>query len=162
MSDEMSLRPAAIRDVPRLAELSGILGYPVAVEKLADRVARVIARDEHVLLVAERAGQVVGWIHAAQQELVESERRCEILGLVVDPEQRRSGAGRHLVAAVESWARRRGLAEVSVRSAITRAESHPFYERLGFVRVKTQHVYRKVVSARPKPFGSEWSPTEEE
>src|SRR4051794_6185607 len=145
MSDPTKLRPATIRDVPRLAELSGVLGYPVPVEKLADRVARVIDRDEHILLVAEHAGQVVGWIHAAQQELVESERRCEILGLVVDPEQRRTGTGRCLVAAVETWAGRRGLKEVSVRSAITRPESHPFYERLGFVRVKTQHVYRELV-----------------
>jgi N-acetylglutamate synthase-like GNAT family acetyltransferase len=146
MSDEMRLRSATPGDVPRLAELSGVLGYPVPVEKLADRVARVLDRDEHVLLVAEQEGQVVGWIHAAQQELVESERRCEILGLVVAPEQRRAGTGRCLVSAVETWAGRRGLEEVSVRSAITRSESHPFYERLGFVRVKTQHVYRKRVA----------------
>jgi ribosomal protein S18 acetylase RimI-like enzyme len=53
------------------------------------------------LLVAERAGQVVGWIHGAEPELVESGRRCEILGLVVDPEHRRSGAGGRLVVAVE-------------------------------------------------------------
>ena len=150
MSDSMKVRPATAGDVSRLAELSAELGYPVTLEKLADRVARVLGRDEDVLLVAERAGRIVGWIHATQQELVESERRCEILGLVVDPDQRRNGAGRRLVAAVETWAHRRGLEEVSVRSAVTRAESHPFYERLGFARVKTQHVYRKRVSA-PDP-----------
>ena len=119
----------------------------MSVEKLADRVARLLARDEDALLVAERAARVVGWIHAAEQELVESGRRCEILGLVVDMEQRRGGAGRRLVAAIETWAHQRGLEEVSVRSAVTRSESHPFYERLGFVRVKTQHVYRKRISA---------------
>ena len=147
MCDQMKVRPATIADVARLAELSGVLGYPVAVEKLAARVARLLARDEDLLLVAERGARVVGWIHAAELELVESGRRCEILGLVVDAEQRRGGAGRRLVAAIETWARQRGLEEVSVRSAITRSESHPFYERLGFVRVKTQHVYRKRVSA---------------
>jgi N-acetylglutamate synthase-like GNAT family acetyltransferase len=147
MPDPMNIRPALISDAPRLAELSGVLGYPVAVEKLAARVARLLARDEDVLLVAECEGRVAGWIHAAEQELVESGRRCEILGLVVDAEQRWGGAGRRLVAAIEMWAHQRGLDEVSVRSAITRSESHPFYERLGFVRVKTQHVYRKKVSA---------------
>jgi N-acetylglutamate synthase-like GNAT family acetyltransferase len=147
MPDAMNVRAALIGDVPRLAELSGVLGYPVAVEKLAARVDRLLARDEDVLLVAENGGRVVGWIHAAEQELVESGRRCEILGLVVDAEQRRGGAGRRLVAAIEIWAHHRGLEEVSVRSAITRSESHPFYERLGFVRVKTQHVYRKRISA---------------
>jgi N-acetylglutamate synthase-like GNAT family acetyltransferase len=147
MSDQVRIRPATIGDVPRLAELSGVLGYPVAVEKLAARIARLLARDEDVLLVAERAAHVVGWIHAAEQELVESGCRCEILGLVVDAEQRRGGPGRCLVAAIEAWAQQRGLEEVSVRSAVARSESHPFYERLGFVRVKTQHVYRKRVSA---------------
>ena len=147
MSDQVSVRPATIGDVPRLAELSGVLGYPVAIEQLADRVARLLTRDEDVLLVAERAGQVVGWVHGAEQELVESGPRCEILGLVVGAEQRRAGGGRRLVAAIEMWALQRGLEEVSVRSAITRSESHPFYERLGFVRVKTQHVYRKRVVA---------------
>jgi predicted N-acetyltransferase YhbS len=28
---------------------------------------------------------------------------------------------------------------------VVRAESHPFYERLGFARVKTQHAYLKPV-----------------
>jgi hypothetical protein len=26
---------------------------------------------------------------------------------------------------------------------VTRQESHPFYERLGYVKAKTQHAYRK-------------------
>jgi N-acetylglutamate synthase-like GNAT family acetyltransferase len=146
VTDPIIIRPALIGDVPRLAELSGVLGYPVVVEQMAARVARLLARGEDALLVAERAGHVVAWIHAGEQELVESGRRCEILGLVVDAEQRRSGIGGRLVAAIEAWAHRRGLNEVSVRSAITRSESHPFYERLGFVRVKTQHVYRKRIS----------------
>jgi hypothetical protein len=30
-----------------------------------------------------------------------------------------------------------------VRSNVVRAESHQFYERLGYARVKTQHAYRK-------------------
>jgi hypothetical protein len=32
---------------------------------------------------------------------------------------------------------------MAVRSNVARAESHPFYERLGYVRTKTQHAYRK-------------------
>jgi GNAT superfamily N-acetyltransferase len=61
----------------------------------------------------------------------------------VDACARRSGAGRALVAAIERWAASRGVAQVSVRSNVVRVESHPFYERLGYTRVKTQHSYRK-------------------
>jgi GNAT superfamily N-acetyltransferase len=94
--------------------------------------------------VAELApGGVVGWIHGAEQELLDSGRRCEITGLVVDPPARGQGVGRRLVEAVEAWAAARGLGQLAVRSNIIRVESHPFYERLGFVRAKTQHAYRK-------------------
>jgi len=48
-----------------------------------------------------------------------------------------------LIEAVEEWAPRRGLKQISVRSNVIRPESHPFYEQLGFERYKTQHAYRK-------------------
>ena len=73
-----------------------------------------------------------GWIHAAEQDLVETERRCEILGLVVDGRRRRGGIGRRLVAEAERWAASRGLRQMSVRSNVVREESHPFYEAQGY------------------------------
>ena len=113
------------------------------------RLARLLARVTDLVLVVESAeGEIVGWVHGAEQELLESERRCEILGLVVDADHRGQGAGRLLVAGVEHWAASRGLELIAVRSNVTRAESHPFYERLGYVRVKTQHAYRKRLSGR--------------
>jgi GNAT superfamily N-acetyltransferase len=63
--------------------------------------------------------------------------------LVVDADARRSGAGRSLVAAAERWGAARGLPQIAVRSNVVRAEAHPFYERLGYERWKTQHAYRK-------------------
>jgi hypothetical protein len=35
------------------------------------------------------------------------------------------------------------MRSISVRSNVARLESHPFYERLGYVRTKTQHAYAK-------------------
>ena len=32
---------------------------------------------------------------------------------------------------------------MTVRSNVVRHESHPFYERVGYERTKTQHAYRK-------------------
>ena len=138
-----AIRPATAADATRIAALSGELGYPSDPAEIASRLARLTASDTDLVVVAERpeAG-VVGWVHAAEQELLESGPRCEILGLVVGQAARRGGVGRALVRAVQSWAAARGLPEVTVRSNIARAESHPFYERLGFTRVKTQHVYR--------------------
>ena len=148
------VRRAATADAARLAELSEILGYPVALSSLAPRLERLLARVEDAVLVAEAESGVVGWVHGAEQELLESGRRCEILGLVVDPAYRSHGVGRRLVTAVEQWAANRGLEQMTVRSNVARAESHPFYQRLGYIRTKTQHAYRKALSGAPSPGGA--------
>lgn len=140
----MIIRTAVPADAPRLAELSGQLGYPIEGAALAATLKRLLARDGEVVLVAELPpGLVVGWLHGAEQELLECGRRCEICGLVVSDGHRGHGVGRRLVKGVEAWAAGRGLDLVSVRSNVVRTEAHPFYERLGFIREKTQHAYRK-------------------
>ena len=141
---KLIIRKAKVSDADRLAELSEMLGYPVEPEAIRRRLERLSAKPDHVVLVAEVSPHlVVGWIHAAEHDILEVGNFCEILGLVVAADQRGGGVGRRLLEQAEHWALGRGLEEVSVRSNITRTESHPFYERLGFVRAKTQHAYRK-------------------
>lgn len=140
----LAIRKAHPTDAARLAELSNELGYPVQIEVMARRIERLALRRDHVVLVAEwRDEGICGWVHAAEHDILESGRCCEILGLVVAADRRSAGIGRSLVDSVEKWAAERGLKQVSVRSNVARTESHPFYERLGYVRVKTQHAYRK-------------------
>ena len=141
----VAVRRATVGDAPRIAELSGVLGYPVEHGVMAERLAHLVGRDDNAVFAAVDGERVVAWIHGAEHELLEVGRLCEILGLVVDPSVRRVGAGRALIAAVEEWAALRGVTQVSVRSNVLRLESHPFYERLGYVRVKTQHSYRKAL-----------------
>ena len=148
MVARFEIRRATIGDAPRLAELSGMLGYPASARDLAERLGRLLRRvEETVLVAAGPDGRAVGWLHGAEQELLESGRRCEILGLVVDADWRGQGIGRRLVLSAEAWATERGLGLMTVRSNVIRTESHPFYERLGYVRVKTQHSYRKPLAA---------------
>jgi GNAT superfamily N-acetyltransferase len=112
----------------------------------------LLARTEEMVLVAELApGQVIGWVHGSEHELLEIGRRCEILGLVVDERYRKRGVGRRLIAALEQWAVSRGLEQMSVRSNAVRSESHPFYESLGYARAKTQYSYRKQLSEQGTP-----------
>jgi GNAT superfamily N-acetyltransferase len=142
----MTLRNAVATDADRLATLSEELGYPVDPEAIRRRLERLLPKAEHIVLVAESpVDGVVGWIHAAEHDILEVGRFCEILGLVVAAGQRGEGVGRRLVEQVEGWATERGLQHVSVRSNVARRASHPFYERIGYARVKTQHVYRKQV-----------------
>jgi GNAT superfamily N-acetyltransferase len=143
----LTIRRAALTDVQRLTALSEVLGYPVDADALANRLARLLAREESVVFVAVApSGEVVGWIHALELELLEVERHCEIAGLVVDVAYRGQGAGHQLVEAAERWAAARGHGDMSVRSNVVRVESHPFYERMGYRRVKTQHAYSKALA----------------
>jgi ribosomal protein S18 acetylase RimI-like enzyme len=139
-----SIRRATANDAPRLAELSAVLGYPVETEVMARRLARLLAHPQHLVLVAETSDNlVVGWIQGREQDVLVADCFGEIVGLVVAADHRGRGLGRRLVEEVERWARTRGFAWVSVRSNIVRTESHPFYERAGYIREKTQHAYRK-------------------
>ena len=138
-----AVRGALLADAPAIASLSATLGYPAPADEVRRRLERILARPDHVVLVCVAADRVVGWLHGGELDVLEYGTRCEILGLVVDPEHRRGGVGRRLVGAVEAWAAARGLQQMAVRSNVTRSESHPFYERLGYVRAKTQHAYRK-------------------
>jgi hypothetical protein len=47
------------------------------------------------------------------------------------------------VLEAERWTQQLGLRAICVRSNVLRDASHPFYEQLGYVRRKTQHVYLK-------------------
>ena len=143
MTSELSVRKATKDDAGPIAELSGTLGYPVTADAMAERLGRMLPLETHIVFVAETSGKIVGWTHGAEQELLEMGLRCEILGLVVAEGQRGLGTGRRLVETIEQWARARGLTQIFVRSNVIRPESHPFYERLGYERYKTQHAYRK-------------------
>jgi len=143
LMNDVLVRGAQLADAMRMAELSGTLGYPVSGPTMEQRLMRVLKLETHSVFVAERNGEVVGWTHGAEQEMLELGCRGEIWGLVVAENERGRGVGRRLIEAVEKWARDRGLENMSVRSNVVRAESHPFYERLGYTRYKTQHAYRK-------------------
>lgn len=141
--NDLIVRQAQLADANRMAELSGTLGYPVSEDAMNERLKRILKMETHSVFVAERNGQVVGWAHGAEQEMLELDWRGEIRGLVVAESERGRGVGRQLVEAVEKWARDRGLKDMSVRSNVIRPESHPFYERIGYTRYKTQHAYKK-------------------
>ena len=143
----ITIRRARGNDAGQIAVLSEELGYPVEAEDIQQRVEELSRRPDHLILVAESSSAgVVGWAHAAEQNILEMGRYCEILGLVVAANQRGNGVGRRLVADVEQWALEHRLSHISVRSNVLRQESHPFYERMGFARVRTQHVYRRDVA----------------
>jgi GNAT superfamily N-acetyltransferase len=127
-----------------MAELNGVLGYPVEPDAFRQRLEQILPRADHAAFVAEIAPHlVIGWIEGEERQILAVGRLCEIVGLVVDATHRGAGVARSLVETLERWAIGRGLGQVSLRSNVVRPESHAFYEKLGYSRFKTQHAYRK-------------------
>lgn len=141
--EPLVVRPAASGDVPALCGLVCELGYAGTAEEIAARLARIVADDSQAVRVAERGGRVVGWVQVQMTNLLESEPRGEIVGLVVTAAERGRGIGAALVHAAEDWARGRGLTLMGVRSNQVRLDAHRFYQRLGYAEAKTQLSFRK-------------------
>ena len=115
---------------------------------MRERRARVrAARFGEIFIAVARDGAqaVVGWTHVVPRLQLEEAAHAELAGLVVDERMRGAGAGKALLAAAEDWARAQGFAFMRVRSNVLRTRAHRFYEREGYVRIKSQAVFRKAL-----------------
>lgn len=143
---EFEIRECRTSDAESVAQLSGELGYPVAVVEMRNRLEHVLRDESHAVLVACAAsGEVVGWIDVGVVFHLQSGTYAEIGGLVVAASHRSQGVGKELVAQAERWASHRGLKKVVVRSNAKRADAHRFYLRENYSIVKTSAVFDKAL-----------------
>jgi GNAT superfamily N-acetyltransferase len=141
---KVRIRRAKRADAPRIAVLSGQLGYPATTAQMRARLLGIKPASQHAVFVADLPDDgVIGWVHVSRQPLLEVEMRAEVNGLVVAEGQRSLGAGAQLLAAAEDWARKHGCKGMSVRSNVIRERAHQFYERHGYEHYKTQKSFRK-------------------
>jgi GNAT superfamily N-acetyltransferase len=133
-----------LEDAAEIARLVTELGYPVEPGAIFPRLQTLLFHPEHLVTVSNGPNdRLFGFIVAEHRALLLYGSQVEIMGLSVGSEARRMGVGRALVEAVEDWARQFGHTTIVVRSNVVRPESHPFYEKIGYVRKKTQHVYAR-------------------
>jgi ribosomal protein S18 acetylase RimI-like enzyme len=135
------LRAARARDVERLAPLFEQLGYPADPPEIRARLEGL--RDNSRVLVAVTERGLLGFVAVEISRDFIVGKRATILGLVVADGSRSEGIGATLLDAAEAWAFQRGAAVVSVRSNVIRDAAHRFYERQGYRRIKSQHVFEK-------------------
>jgi len=143
------MRRAQVADAPEMARLAGELGYPMSSAEMARRLASLLPNERHYIAVVASGDRLLGWMHVEHRSSLEGGDRAELMGLVVDSTARRRGVGATLLGMAENWIVAQGISSLTVRSNAARESSHPFYESLGYSRIKTQHVYTKVVEPRP-------------
>jgi N-acetylglutamate synthase-like GNAT family acetyltransferase len=143
----VSVRRARPGDAAGVAAVLAQLGYVLAAELVAARLADIAADARSAALVAERDGRIAGLLtlHVVPV-LHEPGGWCRITALVVDEAARRAGAGTALVAAAEACAREAGCARIEVTSALHRAGAHEFYRGMGFEQVSAHFLKRLEVA----------------
>jgi len=141
-----NIRAARLGDAPRLVELLQQLGYVVALSHVERSIAAT-GNDYGILVAIDEDISVLGMLEVrlSVAGVTTAERGGFISAVVVDGADRSRGAGEALVRAAEEWARERGCAILELRTNVVRARAHAFYERLGYARKKSQHLYARVL-----------------
>lgn len=142
---DITLRPMTAADLPAVRPLLTQLGYEIEAEEVRSRFLAVAAAEAHAVLVAEAAGEVVGFVHVFARPALEKPPEAIVQSLVVDTTRRAGRIGKALMTAVECWARERGFRSVALTSQVTRDDAHAFYERLGYRNAATSHLLRKQI-----------------
>jgi len=145
----MVIRAMLEADLPDVTALCAQLGYPATPEQVARR-CYLIAQDPTptALFVAQaQRGRAIGFVFVRGVVLIEADPHAEVWGLVVDADHRREGIGAALMQRAEMWAREHDYATLSLRSNITRADAHQFYQRIGYEISKTSCVFRKSLTS---------------
>jgi len=141
----ITVRQAAIGDLPAARRLLDQLGYAVAADELDRRFAIVSAAADHAMFVAEREGSVVALCHLYARPALDKPPEIIVQALVVDQACRGAGVGRLMMGVAESWAREHGFGSVALASSLPRAAAHAFYEAIGYHRTATSHLFRKTL-----------------
>jgi ribosomal protein S18 acetylase RimI-like enzyme len=100
-------------------------------------LGKELQRTDVAIFVAERAGEVVGYVYAGIEPVSWKELRDEsgyVHDLVVDEHQRRGGIATALMQAAMDWLTERGLPRVVLWTAQPNDAAQQLFDRLGFRR----------------------------
>lgn len=120
----------------------------IASAELAKEMDEILADPEHnvVLVAALPSNEVVAFVEIAIRDWAEG---CSTrpVGYVeawyVEPEHRKSGLGRRLMAAAERWVLARGCTEMGSDTELDNAVSHAAHLALGYAEVTRLVLFKK-------------------
>jgi GNAT superfamily N-acetyltransferase len=119
-----------------------LLRVPTVLRFNRDELDELIACETCFLAVAERAGEIVGFVDASirgADDATDVNRPwCGIHNLIVKPGRRRIGTGKLLMQAAETWARTKRLADVRLNVFEFNQGAREFYARLGYRTLSRQ------------------------
>lgn len=108
---------------------------PVDVIDNFDRLLQVVERSKHRALIADDAGERVGFLLMLDSlpDEVTGEDQSFIAYMAVERDRRGGGIGAALLAAAEDEARKRGLPYMALMVTEDNAAARALYERAGYL-----------------------------
>ena len=126
------IRKVELRDVSAIQRLNAeCLGYDFDREATESQLKRLLENDQHLILVAEADGQVIGYAHAASYDCLYFLSLLNLLALAVAQDFQGQGHGRALMQALREEAKAAGYTGIRINSGISRSSAHEFYRNLG-------------------------------
>ena len=160
-------RPTDGRSLARLfaavrAEGRWLITTPGAVSEPSEAfwISEMIRADEHLVLVAEADGEVVGNVLVS----VDRGRATEhigVLSITIANGWRDVGIGTELIGASQRWAAERGLRKVSLGVFPDNDRALALYERSGFVREGVRRMQYRSDDAFRDEVLMAWFPSDE-
>lgn len=124
---EWIIREAELADCASITRLNREeLGYDFPEEGTREKLRACLANPVHKIFVAESGGEVVGYLHLEDYDVLYFPHMKNVLGIAVSGACRRQGVGRALLAAGEAWAKADGAVAVRLVSGEGREGAHAF------------------------------------
>ena len=151
MAPPISIRRATRADVPALGRLGALMvrthhefdakrflaPSPETEEGYGWFLGSQLKKKDVVVLVAEEAGEVIGYVYAGLEGIDYMALRGPagaLYDVVVDPAHRRQGAGRKLLEAALEFLRSRDAPRVVLSTAVQNEAAQRLFESAGFRR----------------------------
>ena len=145
----MKIRDYLDSDWPEWLRLSVALFPEHSPADIAAGMRESRARDDLEVFVAERPdGSLAGFVEVGTRPYADG---CDtspvgyLEAWYVEPDVRRRGVGRALVAAAEAWARGRGSREIASDARLDNVVSHAAHRRAGYEEVDRVVQFRKIL-----------------
>ncbi len=139
-----TIRECTLSDAEAISRLNrDEMGYDFSVEQTEEKLLLLLHSGKDKIFVAETNGNVIGYIHANDYDLIYAPHMKNIMGIAVASDYRQCGVGRALLKKVEEWAAAAGADSIRLVSGAERTEAHEFYKRCGYVQNKQQLNFRK-------------------
>ena len=126
-----------------------LFSFPIdTLEEEAAEMRRTLARLDAAVFVLARDDNrsLAGFVEVGARSVADGCSSSPV-GYVeawyVDPDARRSGYGRALLAAAENWARSQGYSEMASDALIDNDVSHAAHRQSGYIEVDRVITYRK-------------------